>query len=88
VPADAPPAAAGLTVAEVARRYRVGKAKVRSWVNASLLAAVNTGTPARPRLVFTPEHLRDFERRLTASPPRPAERRPYPAGIVDFFPDD
>jgi excisionase family DNA binding protein len=86
MPADAPPAA-GLTVAEVARRYRVSPDKVRAWVARGELAAVNTGTHRRPRLVVLPHQLAEFERRRSATPtPTPPVRRRRPA-LTDFYPD-
>ena len=50
---------AGLTVADVARRYRVGEDKVRGWIARGELRAVNTATVlcGRPRWVISPDAL-------------------------------
>jgi hypothetical protein len=87
-PADTPPAV-GLTVADVARRYRVGPDKVRSWIARGELAAINTATAlcGRPRWVVTPEALAAFERRRTSGPPPKPARRPKRTVAVDYFPD-
>src|SRR5262245_18072506 len=52
-PTDTPPAARGLTVRDVARRYRVSPDKVRAWITSGELRAVNTATAlcGRPRWV-------------------------------------
>lgn len=78
-----------LTVSEVARRLRVGEDKVRAWIKAGLLRAINTADVAcaKPRFVVPPEALAEFERaRSVAPPPKPARRR-RKTGLVDFFPD-
>jgi transposase len=79
--------AAGLTVADVARRYRVGEDKVRGWIRRGELAAINTADRrcARPRYVVTAESLEQFERgRQVATPPKPAKRRKRTTQ-VDYF---
>lgn len=86
-----PPDAAGrgLTVADVARRYRVGGDKVRAWIRRGELRALNTAAVecGKPRFVVTPEALADFEARRSAAPlPKPV-RRPRRASEIDFFPD-
>jgi excisionase family DNA binding protein len=55
--------AAGMTVREVARRYRVGEDKVRGWIQRGEMRAVNTAATlcGRPRWVVLPADL--------ASPP-------------------
>jgi hypothetical protein len=81
--------AAGLTVEDVARRYRVSPDKVRAWIGRGELRAVNTSAvlSARPRWVVPPEALAEFERKRTGGPaPKPQRRRRQPAAI-DFFPD-
>jgi hypothetical protein len=75
-PADSPlPPAAGLTVRDVARRYRVGGDKVRLWIARGELAAVNTAAAlcGKPRFVVLPEHLAAFERRRAAAPAQAAQ---------------
>jgi excisionase family DNA binding protein len=44
VPDTLPPPPRGLTVREVARRYRVSPDKVRAWIRRGELAAVNTAS--------------------------------------------
>jgi hypothetical protein len=80
---------AGLTTAEVARRYRVGEDKVRAWIRAGELAAINTATVAcaRPRFVFTADALAAFERRRSAAPIAKPQRRRRKPEIKDYYPD-
>ena len=79
---------AGLTVREVAKRYRVSPDKIRGWIKRGELAAINTATVLcrRPRFVILPEHLAEFEKKLAAAPPPKPRRRKKPAGLVDYFP--
>ena len=55
--------ARGLTVREIARRYRVGEDKVRLWIRRGELRAINTSEAlcGRPRWVIPPEALVGFE---------------------------
>jgi hypothetical protein len=80
--------ARGLTVREVARRYRVGEDKVRSWIRRGELQAINTATAlcARPRFIVLPDALDHFEKlRAGALPPKsPHRRRRY--AQVDYYP--
>ena len=79
----------GLTVPDVAARYRVGEDKVRGWIKRGELAAINTASflCGRPQLRVTPEALTAFEQRRTAGPlPKPPRRRRRPAAI-DYYPD-
>jgi hypothetical protein len=79
-----------LTVADVARRYRVGPDKVRSWIARGELAAINTAAAlcGRPRWVITPAALVAFERRRVGGPlPKPARRRRRPPAVIDYYPD-
>ena len=91
---DTPTAAAtpanGLTVADVARRYRVSEDKVRGWIRRGELRAVNTAAAlcGRPRFVITPEALARFERaRAAGQPPKQPRRRHKRTGLVDYYPD-
>jgi transposase len=80
----------GLTVREVARRYRVGEEKVRTWIRNRELAALNTAATlcGKPRWVITPDALTSFERRRTTTPPAPKPpRRKKRTGFKDFLPD-
>jgi excisionase family DNA binding protein len=80
--------AAGLTVAEVARRYRVSPDKVRMWIKRGELSAINTAAVrcARPRFVVPPEALREFERKRAAAPPQKPPRPRRQRAAIDFFP--
>ena len=83
-------AARGLTVRDVARRYRVGEDKVRGWIRRGELRAINTAAVlcGKPRWVVMPEALAEFERRRTGgAPPKPARRRRRRTEIVDYYPD-
>ena len=80
----------GLTVREVARRYRVGEDKVRAWIRSGELRAINTAAVAcgKSRWVIPPEALSEFEHRRVASPPHPKPRqRRRQQGATDFYPD-
>jgi hypothetical protein len=84
------PCPAGLTVFDVARRYRVGQDKVRAWIARGELRAVNTAAAlcGRPRWVIPADALADFERRRSGGPPpKPPRRRRRAAGELDFYPD-
>jgi len=79
----------GLTVRDMARRYRVGQDKVRGWITRGEVRAVNTATALcrRPRWVIPPEALVEFERsRAGGPPPKPARRRRLPVAI-DYYPN-
>jgi hypothetical protein len=80
---------AGLTVREVARRYRVSPDRVRGWVRRGELAAINTADAQcrRPRFVIPPEALHQFERDRSAARPKPAPRRRRRPAVIDFYPD-
>jgi hypothetical protein len=89
MPPEPAPPAAGLTVADVCRRYRVGPDKVRQWIARGELPAINTASAlcGRPRWVVTAEGLAVFERRRAGGPaPRPARRRKR-TGLIDYYPD-
>jgi transposase len=81
--------AAGLTVAEVARRYRVGEDKVRGWIRRGELRAINTATAlcGKPRWVILPDDLVTFEKRRTSEPPPKPVRRRKQTHIRDYSPD-
>jgi hypothetical protein len=79
---------AGLTTADVARRYRVGEDKVRAWIKAGELAAINTAAVAcaKPRYVVTPDALATFER-ARAVGPAPQTARKRKTKVKDYYPD-
>ncbi len=85
VPADP---AAGLTVQDVARRYRVSPDKVRGWIRRGELRAINTATVlcGKPRWVIPPESLVEFECRRVGGPePKPPRRRARRV-LTDYYP--
>jgi hypothetical protein len=79
----------GLTVRDLARRYRIGCDKVRTWINRGELAAINTAATlcGKPRWVVTAEALAAFERRRAGGPPPKAPRRRRRQALIDFYPD-
>jgi hypothetical protein len=87
--ADTPlPAVAGYSVADLARRWKVGEDKVRGWINAGALVAVNVADNlcGRPLWRVTPEALAAFERGRQSGTPAKTRRRRQTVG-VDYFPD-
>jgi hypothetical protein len=87
----APTPARGLTVRDVARRYRVSPERVRNWIRRGELAALNVADllAAKPRLVVTPDALERFERarQAAARPQPPPRRRKRRTQSIDFYPD-
>src|SRR5262249_54559621 len=84
-----PRTAPGLSVADLARRYRVSPDKVRTWISRGELAAVNVASAlcGKPRWVVMPEALAAFERRRAGGPPpKAASRRRRPPGFIDYYP--
>jgi len=81
--------AAGLTVRDVAKRYRVSPDKVRAWIDRGELAAVNTAAVlcGKRRWVVTPDALAVFEQRRAGGPPPKTARRRRRTAEVDYFPD-
>lgn len=82
--------ASGLTVADVARRYRVGEDKVRAWIRRGELSAINTADRRcfRPRFVITVDALAAFEQgRQAATPNAPKHKRRKKTNEIDFYPD-
>jgi excisionase family DNA binding protein len=84
-----PGPATGLTVREVARRYRVGEDKVRGWIRSGELRAINTAATlcGKPRWVITPEALERFERGRMTTKPAKTTRRKRRIEAIDFYPD-
>jgi transposase len=83
------PLSRGLTVRDVARRYRVGEDKVRGWIRRGELAAVNTASAlcGKPRWVVLPDALAEFEKLRSTAPPAKPSRRRRRHELVDFYPD-
>ncbi len=80
----------GLTVREVARRYRIGTDRVRSLIRSGELQALNLALVrcGRPRFVIMPEALAKFEQARSATPPPKPTRRKKWTTPVDYFPGD
>lgn len=81
--------AAGYTVADAARRFRVGEDKVRGWIDRGELRAINTADTlcGKPRWVIPPEALAEFECRRAGGPtPKPPRRRRQ-AAVIDYYAD-
>ncbi len=79
----------GLTVRDVARRYRVSPDKVRGWIKQGELPAINTAARmcGKPRWVITPEELASFEaKRRAVTSPKPTPRRKKQSQMVDYYP--
>ena len=88
MPNDSLPA--GYTVRDLARRYRVGVARVIGWINRGELKALNRrdDRSVRPAYVVMPEALAEFERsRQVATPPPKTPRHKKRTEKIDFFPD-
>jgi hypothetical protein len=78
----------GLTVADLARRFRVSPDKVRAFLRRGELTAVNLATnlSGRPLWRITHQSVERFERRRSSTPPaKPARRRRAP--VHDYYPD-
>jgi excisionase family DNA binding protein len=90
MPSEPSGAPAGLTVSEVARRYRVSADKVRAWIAKGELVAINTAAHlcGKPRWVILPDALAAFERRRAAPAPAPRQtRRGKKSKEIDYYPD-
>src|SRR5437868_2535655 len=79
---------AGLTVADVAKRYRVSPDKVRLWIARGELKAINTADVlcAKPRWIVTREGLEEFEKARRGGPAPKQQRRRRQTALVDYFP--
>lgn len=79
----------GYTTADLAARWRVSPDKVRDWIRAGELPAINTSMTAcaKPRYVVTAEALDKFERRRSVGPPPKKTKRRRESELVDFYPD-
>lgn len=79
-----------LTVRDVAERYGVSEARVRRWIQAGDLAAIDgaAGKGERPRYLIDEKDLADFDRRRAVgrrpAPAPRAARRPDP-DVIEFI---
>ena len=64
-----------LTVLEVAKSLRIDPGKVRAFIAAGRLRAINVGLGTRPRWRIRLEDLQAFERSLEARPAQRIDRR-------------
>jgi hypothetical protein len=80
--------AAGYTPNELARLLRVSPDRVRAWVKAGVLGALNVATheSGKPRFIILPHHLAEFEKLRAAAPPPKPSRKRKKAYAVDYFP--
>jgi excisionase family DNA binding protein len=79
----------GMTVREAARYLRVSPDKIRGYIRASRLGAINTAGArcVKPRFVILPHQLAEFiQQNSAAPPPKPAKRRKR-MDFIDYFPD-
>ena len=79
----------GLTPRELAYILRVSPDRVRAWIKAGELGAIDVARHrcGRPRYIVLPHHLSEWERRRAAAvAPRPTWQRRR-QGIVDYYPD-
>jgi excisionase family DNA binding protein len=79
----------GMTVREAARYLRVSPEKIRGWIRAGRLGAINTAEArcGKARFVILPDHLDRFIKSRQAGPPPKPARRKKRAYQTDFFPD-
>src|SRR3954468_8693332 len=82
--------ARGYTPNELARLLRVSPDRIRAWIKAGELGALDTARHrcGRPRYVILPHHLTEFEQRRRATTPaaKPLPRRRRTVA-VDYYPD-
>jgi hypothetical protein len=80
---------AGLTVRDLACRYRVGEDKIRAWIRRGELRAVNTAMNlcGKPRWVVGAADLAEFECRRASGPAPEPRQRKKKSYEVDYFPD-
>jgi hypothetical protein len=82
-------AARGYTPNELAHVLRVSPDRIRGWIAAGELGAINLARHrcGKPRYVILPQHLAEFERRRAAAPPPKPAMRIKRTDIVDYYPD-
>jgi hypothetical protein len=83
------PAAAGYTVADLCRRWRIGADKVRGFLRRGELVGVNVAATlsGRPQWRITAASVERFERVRSSAPPPEAPRRRRRLAMVDYYPD-
>ena len=81
---------AGYTVRDLARRWRIGSDKIRAFIRAGELVAINLAThrSAKPQWRITSESVEAFEQRRSSTPPPKPQRRRRKAAMIDYYPGD
>jgi hypothetical protein len=84
------PPPAGFTVADLARRWRIGEDKVRAFLRRGELAGVNVAAnlAAKPQWRVTVDSVEKFEQRRSSAPPPPRARRRRRAEATDYYPHE
>src|SRR4051794_17657335 len=80
----------GYTPRELARLLRVSPDRIRAWIIAGELGAVNTAATrcGKPRFVILPHHLEAWEKsRRVGTSAVPGKRKQRSIEIEDFYPD-
>jgi excisionase family DNA binding protein len=79
----------GMTVRQTARYLRVSPRKMRGWIRAGRLGAINTAEArcGKARFIILPHHLEQFIKSREAGPPPKPVRRKKRTNFVDFYPD-
>jgi hypothetical protein len=83
------PPAAGFSVADLCRRWKVGPDKIHGFMRRGELVGVNVATnmSGRPQWRVTPESVQQFERRRSSAPSPKPPRRKKASLQVDYYPD-
>jgi excisionase family DNA binding protein len=79
----------GYTTADAAKLLRVSEDKIRAWIRAGELAAVNTAGPSsvKPRFVILPQAIEQFAAARSPAKPSKVAPRKRRTVRVDYFPD-
>jgi hypothetical protein len=79
---------AGYTVRDLAKRWRVGVAKVLGFLRRGELVGINLAgnLAAKPQWRITPEAVAAFEKRRTSAPTPKARKQRRRPEVIDFFP--
>jgi hypothetical protein len=80
--------AAGYSVADLCRRWKVGADKVRGFLRRGELVGLNVATclAAKPQWRITPESVERFERRRSSAPTPKPPRRCRQVEEIDYYP--